>query len=369
MKGSDLKRKVKETLIDLFYNLNIEKTYKTGDKILVTSTDGIGDFIVREKVFLEIIERYGKENIIVLVKDKTVPLVEKYGIKNIVIYDKKSRKEFCEGVKFLKKIFSLGISKIYSLEFSKQDLWFIKYFSKLKSQKAMKTMGKIEIMGYTISKDLGLDKEYDKYYTKLVSRDNADQVIELSIRYLLEAFNKKVDLDEIRPNLSELYERNSDYENDIAVGVGSIDRKKIMNPKKLEKILIELSKTYPKSRIILLGKGKLEERVMTEMDSISKYSNIIDRVNKTSLEETNIIINSSKLYIGVDSGLYNIAFGFRKKVIGLFTKKEHGFSHSCYEDITIVSGTNGEKGYFGNEYLNGISPEEVVEASKKLLGE
>lgn len=363
MKGSDLKRKIKETLIDLFYNLNIEKTYKTGDKILVTSTDGIGDFIVREKVFLEIIERYGKENIIVLVKDKTVSLIEKYGIKNIVVYDKKSRKEFCAGVKFLREMLSLGISQIYSLEFSKQDLWFIKYFSKLKSPK------KIEIMGYTISDNLGLDKEYDKYYTKLVSRDDADQVIKLSMRYLLEAFNKKVDLDGVRPNLAEIYKRDREYANDIAVGVGSIDRKKIMNPKNLEKILIELSKTYPKSRIILLGKGKLEEKVMSEMDNISKYSNIIDKVNKTSLEETNIIINSSKLYVGVDSGLYNIAFGFRKKVIGLFTKKEHGFSHSCYEDISILSGSNGEKGYFGNEYLNGISPQEVVEASKKLLGE
>lgn len=363
MKGSDLKRKIKETLIDLFYELNIQKSYKTGDKILVTSTDGIGDFIVREKVFLEIIEKYGKENIVVLVKDKTVPLIEKYGIKNIVVYDKESRKEFFEGVKFLKKVFSLGISKIYSLEFSKQDLWFIRYFSKLQ------TMNKIEIIGYTISVNNGLDKEYDKYYTKLVSRDNINQVIELSMRYLLEVFKKKVNLEGVRPNLADLYTENSEYENDIAVGVGSIDRKKIMSPKNLEKILIELSKEYPKSRIILLGKGKLEERVMTEMDNISEYSNIIDYVNKTSLEETNTIINSSKLYIGVDSGLYNIAFGFRKKVIGLFTKKEHGFSHNCYKDITIVSGLNGESGYFGNEYLNGIKPQQVIEASKELLGE
>ncbi|MGL5054404.1 MAG: glycosyltransferase family 9 protein [Fusobacteriaceae bacterium] len=363
MKGSDLKRKIKETLIDIFYKLNIEKTYKIGEKILVTTTDGIGDFIVREKVFIEIIEKYGKENIVVLTKDKTVPIIQKYGITNIVIFDDKSRKKLCGGIELLKKLFSLEISKIYSLEFSKHDLWFVKYFSKLNTEK------KFEIIGYKNSSDNLIEKNLDKYYTKLVSKESTNQVIELSIKYLQEIFNKKLNIEEAKPNLSILYKKNREYENVIAIGIGSIDRKKIMSPKNLEKIIIKLSETYQEYEIILLGKGELEKKIIAEMIEILKYKNVIDKVNKTSLEETNIIINSCKLYIGVDSGLYNIAFGLNKKIIGLFTKKDHAFSHNCYSDITILSGENGESGYFGNEYLNGISPQQVIEASEKLLGE
>lgn len=74
-----------------------------------------------------------------------------------------------------------------------------------------------------------------------------------------------------------------------------------------------------------MGKGNLEEELIKELEqkiSFEKY-NIIDLVNKISLEESLEILNSSEGYIRMESGLYNFAFAFGKKIFVFFSKKNN----------------------------------------------
>ena len=101
-----LKAKIKELYRDLVYKYKIEKNIVKGDKILITSTDGLGDFIVREKLLLETINTYGKENIYILIKKELKELVKKYGIleDNIIIFTKEDRYKIRNTKSCLEKI-------------------------------------------------------------------------------------------------------------------------------------------------------------------------------------------------------------------------------------------------------------------------
>lgn len=167
-----------------------------------------------------------------------------------------------------------------------------------------------------------------------------------------------------------MYGKSEKYKNVISFGIGSADRKKILCSDKVVEIIITLNKTS-KNKIILLGKGELEEKLVNEIKTkikLEKY-NVINLVNKLSLTETLEIINSAKIYLGVDSGLYNFAFGFRKKILAFFGQK-NSFSHDKFENVRIIYGNseNREENYFGTKLLNSIEID-YEDLKKFLVGE
>lgn len=346
-------KKLNSILRDFIYDFFIKNNIKKGDKILITSTDGIGDFIVRDKLFLELIETYGRENVFVLVKAGVDSIVKKYGInpKNIFIFTREDRKKIKNSKNFLEKIASLGIKKIYALEFTTHDLWFMKYFSQ------------VEKIGFDASGSM------NKYFNKIVKKRELKikNVTELTKEYLEAIFNRKYTLEEVRPRISKFYKKDEKYIKGIAFGVGSIERKRMMAPKKQEKILIALSEKCTDREIYLLGRGVLEDRLINEMPNIKNRKNIVNLVGKTSLEECNDIINSCELFVGMESGLYNMAFAMEKRVVGLFTTKETGFAHVGYSGVKVIEGKDGEVNYFGNPNLNGIKVSDVLEAVEEFL--
>ena len=174
---------------------------------------------------------------------------------------------------------------------------------------------------------------------------------------------------EILPNISSLYGKSEKYKNVISFGIGSADRKKMLCSDKIVEIIITLNKNL-KNEIVLLGKGELEEKLINEIKAkieLEKY-NTVDLVNKLSLTETLEIINSSKIYLGVDSGLYNFAFGFRKNIIAFFEQK-NSFSHDEVENIKIIYGENSnykKEEYFGTKKLNSINLKEIIDYLERL---
>lgn len=135
--------------------------------------------------------------------------------------------------------------------------------------------------------------------------------------------------------------------------------------------ILECLNKLNENQIILLGKGNLEKKLVEELEKKINFKNykILNYINKLSLTETLEIINSSKLYIGVDSGLYNFAFGFRKNIVAFFEKKS-SFSHDKFLNIKIVYGKSeqAEEQYFGTKILNSINKNEIMENLKYFLG-
>ncbi len=340
MRFSEFRKLLKEKYIDVYFKIN-KLEFKIGNKILLTSTDGLGDNIVRQKLLEKFLKEYGNENIIIMCEEKTKTFLEKLGFTNIFIYNSYYRKRVKGKIELIKKIASLGINKIISVEFNQHDI-FVKY------------LNKAERIAYVNT----FDEKMNKFYDKKLNFDRKSYILIQVQNFYQEYFNEKIKLENLLPNLEKLYGKNKSYKEAIAIGIGSADRKKMLSPEKMAEILLCINEVENK-KIVLLGKGELEKKFIEELKKIinfEKYS-IEDLTNKLSLTETLEIINGSFLYVGVDSGLYNFAFGFRKNVIAFFEKR-NAFCHDMFENIKIIFGieeNNVEKeNYFGTQLLNSI---------------
>ena len=128
----------------------------------------------------------------------------------------------------------------------------------------------------------------------------------------------------------------------------------------MKEYIEEIFKIYPEEKIILVGNGNLQKEYAKK---------IIDFVDKTNLMEAFELVTKSKLFIGFDSGLYNLCFVTRKKGIGLFRDTSVPFAHevpwlknigpSEKIDISIKDED------YPDERINSIS----VESFKKALEE
>lgn len=353
MKLSNIRKKIKELYLDIYFKVKPLK-YVKGEKILLTTTDGLGDNIVREKLLEKFLKEYGKDNIIVMCVEKTKSFLEKLGFSNIIIYNSYHRKRVKGKIELINKIANLGIRKIVSLEFDQHDI-YVKYINNIKK------------IGYFNN----FNSTYNKYYDKTIKFSKADYVIEQVRIFYNEYFNENLEINELIPNISEMYNKSEKYKNTVAFGIGSADRKKMLCSNKVIEIL-ECLNEIGIEKIILLGKGKLEEKLVEEIErkiKLEKYKTF-NYVNKLRLDETLEIINSSKLYLGVDSGLYNFAFGFRKIILAFF-ERENGFSHDKFENIKILYGKNDsdKDEYYGTKLLNSISKDEIKESLKYLYKE
>lgn len=230
----------------------------------------------------------------------------------------------------------------------------------------MKYIKNVEKIGYFNK----FNTKYNKYYNKIINFERENYILEQVKNFYNEYFNKNLTLNGILPDISNMYGKSEKYKNVISFGIGSADRKKMLCSDKVVEIIITLNKTS-KNKIILLGKGELEEKLVNEIKTkikLEKY-NVINLVNKLSLTETLEIINSAKIYLGVDSGLYNFAFGFRKKILAFFGQK-NSFSHDKFENVRIIYGNseNREENYFGTKLLNSIEID-YEDLKKFLVGE
>lgn len=245
------------------------------------------------------------------------------------------------------------MKKIVSLEFDQHDI-FVKYLKEIKK------------IGYFNN----FNSTYNKYYDETIKFDKKDYVIEQVKVFYNKYFNENLKIDDLVPNISEMYNKSDKYKNIVTFGIGSADRKKMLCSNKIIEIL-ECLNEIGIEKIMLLGKGKLEEKLLEEIEekiNLEEYRTV-SYINKLSLKETLEIINSSKCYLGVDSGLYNFAFGFRKNILAFFERK-NSFSHDKFENVKILCGENndGEEEYYGTKLLNSI-PKNVIKESLKYFCE
>ena len=338
------KQKLLNSYVKFFF-----KEPKINDNIFITSTDGIGDNIIRLNLLEEILNQYGNDKCFILCDIKVVPLLKKIGFKNIIVFTKRMRRYLFGKIKLLNLLFKIGFNKIISLEYDQHD-FDIQYFKNLDS--------------YCL--DNKFHPEMNQYYKCVISTDFkiTEETIVKAFKIL---FNKNIVEQNAIPNLRKYYSKKLENIDTLVVGIGAGARYKMLKPNLLCEILKLFIKKKNIKKIIFLGAGDSDIKYLNEM---RKYINFIDfniqnLVNKVSLDKSIDIISNCEYYLGFDSGLFHVAASLKIKTFGIFTKINE-FSHNNWENVTIFYGKpciSDKNEYFGNSELNNISLDEV----EKLL--
>ena len=343
-----LKKVWKQKLLNSYVKFFLKEP-KIDDNIFITSTDGIGDNIIRLNLLEEILNQYGNDKCYILCDIKVVPLLKTIGFKNIIVFTKRMRRYLFGKIKLLKFLYQKGFNKIISLEYDQHD-FDIQYFKNLDS--------------YCL--DNKFHPEMNQYYKCVISTDFkiTEETIVKAFKIL---FNKNIVEQNAIPNLRKYYSKKLENIDTLVVGIGAGARYKMLKPNLLCEILKLFIKKKNIKKIIFLGAGDSDIKYLNEM---RKYINFIDfniqnLVNKVSLDESIDIISNCEYYLGFDSGLFHVAASLKIKTFGIFTKINE-FSHNNWENVTIFYGKpciSDKNEYFGNSELNNISLDEV----EKLL--
>ena len=147
--------------------------------------------------------------------------------------------------------------------------------------------------------------------------------------------------------------------NYITVGVGTTDSNRMCSPKKMAEFLGYLITADKNVKIYLLGYGKRDGEYSKKLVEILGEDNVVNYVSKLNLGETTKMIADSKLYIGFDSGLYNISYGLRKKTIGIFLEELKSFQHSAKYVKIIVKANSVDEMTINDNYYNNVLMNEI----------
>lgn len=112
----------------------------------------------------------------------------------------------------------------------------------------------------------------------------------------------------------------------------------------------------------------MEKEYGEELRKIVGGDNVINNVETINFSEVIREISNSKMYIGFDSGSYNLAYALDKKIILLASRNESsGFYHDS-ENIKIIFRNKDRNSKFiddskyTNNEMNGIRLEIFIEA-------
>ena len=343
-----LKKVWKQKLLNSYVKFFLKEP-KIDNNIFITSTDGIGDNIIRLNLLEEILNQYGNDKCYILCDIKVVPLLKTIGFKNIIVFTKRMRRYLFGKIKLLKFLYQKGFNKIISLEYDQHD-FDIQYFKNLDS--------------YCL--DNKFHPEMNQYYKCVISTDFkvTEETIVKAFKIL---FNKNIVEQDAIPNLRKYYSKKLENMDTLVVGIGAGARNKMLKPNLLCEILKLFVKKKNIKKIIFLGAGDRDKKYLNEMRKYINFTdfNIENLVNKISLDESIDIISEYHYYLGFESGLFHIAASLKIKTYGIFTEINE-FSHNNWENVTLFSGspsTSNNDEYFGNSKLNNISLEEI----EKLL--
>lgn len=284
--------------------------FKHNGKIIVKSMDGVGDILVRSALAEKIIEKYGRENVVFLMKENYVSLGKLLGY-NVIGIPRKNEKNLFKRLKMFYKINrKYNPKQFFNIEFG-NDSTIANIYAK-------------ERVG--IFDNTPMVKSYNKYYTRSFEFSNSNEKILEKIREIGEnILETSLTIEDVIPDLRKIFP--VEKEEGIVIAVGSTARDRVCSPLRMKGYIEELTKVYPKEEIILVGNGELQNNYAKELIKLIPKVKIKNLVNQTTLEEVFRIVVNSKFFVGFESGLYNFCFVTRKKGIGLFRDITVPFAH------------------------------------------
>ena len=345
LKKSIIQCKVTDLLFNCILFFKRDKKLKKND-ILITQMDGIGDGVIRLGLLEILAEKYGKEHMVILTKNCCEILkMEGY---NVIKCENSFHLNIIRLLKVYKQLKKYNFKELYMMEFKKdKEVDFLINFN--------------YDMIYAYESDR-MEEWKKKFPVNLIPKSNGE-IIESVYNYA-EEIDKNVTKERLKPVL-HVQTKESDY---ITVGVGAGGDYKVVSPIVLAEFLNYIVSIQPDTQFHILGNGKNQEKYYQKLKQLMKCENIISFVDKLSLVESMEQIANAKLYIGFDSGLYNIAYALNKKVLAIVSMKN---SQSCYhtsKNIEFVYKQENDETVreitdktYTNEDLNQIPLERFVE--------
>lgn len=349
LKKSYIRDRINSSIINFIFKFC---KFENNGKILVKSMDGIGDILVRSRVAEKIIEKYGKENVYFLMKDHYKNLGEFLGY-NVIGIPRKSEKSFFKRLKMMYEINKkYNPKKFLNIEFGNDSI-------------VANIMAKDKVGVFDNNE---MVRCYNKYYTKSFIFDKNNKKVLDNIRQIGEnVLETELKLEEITPDLRNKFNIS---EEKIVIAVGSTGRNKVCSSIKMIEYIKVLNEKFSDDEIILVGNGELQLKYAEKIVKILSNVKFKNMINKTSLEEVFNIVASSKIFVGFDSGLYNLCFTLRKKGIGLFRDTSVPFAHEVPWLKNIGPSEKVDKSIKDEDYpdekINSISVENFRNALEEL---
>ncbi|MCX5774534.1 MAG: hypothetical protein NTX05_08035 [Fusobacteria bacterium] len=315
LKTSEIKRWVKYFKVKQRSN---KYENKSSNRVLLTMTDGLGDLVSRWTLMEKIIkveQKQGNE-VYILIKERVGEIYSFFDTNNtVVLFDRiENEKNSNKLVEELNELNSLGFNKIYYLEFGGNNRFL----------RLIQAKEKIAFFNYS-------HKQMNIGITRLVNVFPKKNIYFDVQNYYYELFKECISIEELSAPLFKSANIELNDKLKISIGVGANYIGRMASPEKLLKIIEKIYVTYPNIEITLIGKGQFEQDYAKRiMNNIDKNINIEDRV---SLLDTKSIIGTlltTDIYIGYDSGIYNLAFR-----LGVFCICLAGGMHDRYEHDTI----------------------------------
>lgn len=335
LKTSYLKRKIKDFILKLcLLDFKLEKQSQKSDnnKVLIVTMDSLGDNILKSKTIEILINKFGKENTYIFCKNNWKEIYKLQGYTNLFLDD--SNWNIFYKIKLYRKLNRMNFSKIIVLSYGGEPPELIYLYNENKY------------------KDL----------------KNLEYVLKKLADILYQVFGEEFSIEDVKPDITKYFSEHK-YSNVICVGIGASGNEKIMKIENMRKIILELLSKFSNKDVIILGVGKREKAYAEKLLYGIDNKNLINKVNDLSLLETMQYLNDCDLFIGMDSGLMNIAFSLNKKIICThWCKEKHAWEHP-FKNVKILKGKGGKEYFdklYGTETLNSITVEQVFEAIEKL---
>lgn len=367
MKFSQIKLEIKRKIIKKI-NKILYKNKKIKNKVLVIIEDGrycgMGDVVIKVPLIEKIIEQEGKENVYFIATKRTTPLLRSLNYFNILEMNRAVRKNFMKALKYTLAINKIGFKKVINLE---PHLVF--------EGMILDAVIAVEKIGYRKFED----KDYtsnERFYSKVIigseKLKNTDYMLKHFQYMYHELFKEKVNLDDLIPDLTNFIKVDS-VEKIISIAIGAgISARNYDGDQLTEliKVILENKKNW---KILLLGQGE-EEIKKSKIIEKEVSNNLLENfVGKLTLRETMYKIAKSTIFIGTDSGLYNIAFGLKKKIICIYGEGDKNRFRHRGENIKILFdpceyGPCGWSCKFREENvpcIYGVKPAEIYSELKK----
>ncbi len=328
-----------------YFNSDIQR--KKEKNILVVSLDALGDNAIKLEAVRKISEYAGSpKNITILCEEKWESLYRGYGYN---VFTENNKRIRYKRALMYRKVNSFDYDVVIHYDFSRV----------LESEKYIFSKNGLEKLNCLDSVDYVLDKNC-LMLKKLTGKDYTREEVRPSVENFKNILNAKQDI---------LEEQNNNLK-PISIGIGAAESFRMMSSKKIIEVINYLSNKYPERELYLLGTGKRQKKYVENIIHSVKNPNVKNFVDKTTLVESIKLLDNSYFFIGFDSGLGNVAFSLRKKLISLFWQNNLKlWMHDKFNDSKVIygSGINPiNDGINGNDVLNSITIEQIENSLNDL---
>lgn len=320
-------------------------SFPLGHKVLLISTDGLGDAFLRLSLVAALVEKLGAENIILLTKALPAPLYTRFGIK-IQIYTDRHRVSPWRRWLLAKQLNQQGIARVHVLDFVFNDR-----FAAL-----LNTQNRSGFQHQTQS-------SYDNQFSALIPKFNYVGDGLRDYAELLELHGNWMNNQVLLGSTSIL-----NVADDILVAVGASNRARMMRRSNMTTILLSLLEQYPDRQIILLGAGELEASYAADLVRSVNQTRLVNLVGQLNLMQLIDRVNQGRLLIGFDSALYNLSFTLQRPTVCLAADNPLVLHRAPW--VRIVQGTGQDYGLadgLGCLHTNSIHAEQVRLAVNELI--